>query len=312
MDNLVICNYGESWNGKTTFLASVIEYALSINPLAKARLLTCENYVALAPYLRKGVLDIWRLSEREEPFDTCRQAVQGWFPTNTQDPKSKVVGPTKDYNGVNVWLIEGMATIADYMMGGYAKGGLASRSGRGERIGPAEETISFTDGDSKIGGNPRTHYNVVQREIHGLVEKSYRLPGIVIWTAHEVVAKDERTQKPILGPEIVGTAATGHCFRWFDAVLHSYRMDKRIVNPTTKEAEVESDYRVYLKSHYTSELPSIPYKCGLRVPTAMLEVANKLLPEYIPSNTKTFTEFMRLKKELDRQADELIELKKGA
>jgi hypothetical protein len=262
----------------------------------------------LEPFIKAGVLDVWQIDQRQEPFDAIAQASMGFWPVDPKDPASKLVAPSaqKDFGLTEVFMYEGMATFCDFMMGGYAKGGLAARSGRGERVGPAEETISFADGSSKVGGNPRTHYNVVQRWIHGAVMNSKRLPGTKIWTSHEVVAKDDRSGKPILGPELVGTAATSSAPRWFGNTIHIARVDKRAVGKD-KETLLTSEYRCYLKPHFSEDMPTIPYKAVLRVSPLVQDKADSIIPLYIPNDINAFGKIMEIREQIDALSEGAIE-----
>jgi hypothetical protein len=304
----VTCAYGETLHGKTNFLASVIHYFLTEDPKSKIRLYTAENWESLEPYWKAGVLEVWEIDKCQEPFDTISMASMGYWPENPLDPKSKLIPLEKQKNThlIKANLFEGMATFCDYMMGGYVRGGLAARSGRGERIGASEETTSFKDGSSSVGGNSRTHYNIVQRWIHGAVTNSKRLPGSVIWTSHEVVGKDDRSNKPILGPELVGTALTSSAPRWFGNTIHVMRVDKRIAGGNGKDSSIESDYRLYLKAHYSEEMPTIPYKAVLRVSPLVQEEAEKLIPLFIPNDIHAFGKLMNIRKQIDSLSEEKI------
>jgi len=313
MAHSVTLAYGETLHGKTSFLDSVMQYLLKQNPNTRARLATCENFDSLQPWIDAKVLDVWQLDQRDEPFDTIALASLGYWPIDPTDPTSKLLPPEKqkDFSMVEARFFEGMATYCDFMMGGYAKGGLAARSGRGERIGPAEETISFTDGGQKVGGNPRTHYNIAQRWIHGAVTNSKKLPGHVIWTSHEVVAKDDRSQKPILGPELVGTAATSSATRWFGNTIHVLRVDKRIPATQGRETALVSEYRLYLKAHYSDEIPTIPYKAVLRVSPMIQEKADAIVPLYILNNSNAYSQLMEIRSKIDTLSKGLIQEIKG-
>jgi hypothetical protein len=90
-------------------------------------------------------------------------------------------------------------------------------------IGQEEKTVRFTDGKQQIGGNPRTHYGVVQRWVLEAMAISRRLPGVKLWTTHELRVSDERTSLPIVGPEIIGEAKTrGDAIpRLFGSMFHT-------------------------------------------------------------------------------------------
>ena len=304
MNHSVSCVYGDTLFGKTTFLSSVLRWGLAQNPQFKARLVTCENWDALAAWEAAGILEVWDLNNSKTPFDALHQAVSGLWPENPQDPNSKVKS-AKFPVGAN--FFEGMASIGDLLMGGFSEGGLAARGARKERIGPAEETINFQDGNSKVGGNPRTHYNIVQRWIHGSVIQSKSLSGVTIWTSHETVAKDERSQKLILGPEIVGTAATAGATRWFGNTIHALRVDHKEKVEGQKESRVVSEYRLYLKPHFTEEIPLIPYKAAIRVPPEAQEMVDERVPDFIPNNKDAFATLMRIREDVDALTKKFIE-----
>lgn len=309
MTDSVSCFYGETLHGKTSALSSVLKWGVSQKKNFKARLYTAENWETLEPWVKAGVLDVWQIDQRQEPFDTIAQASLGYWPEDPEDPESKVIAPAKqeDFKAIDAWFFEGMATFCDFMMGNFAYGGLAARSGRGERIGPAEDTISFKDGDCKVGGNPRTHYNIAQRWIHSAVTNSKKLPGHKIWTSHEVVAKDDRSQKPILGPELVGTAATSQSTRWFGNTIHVLRVDTKVSSGAGKEASLKSEYRLYLKPHYSAEIPNIPYKAVMRTSPLIQDKADKLIPEYLLNDSHAYEKLMKIRDKIDSLSEGLIE-----
>jgi hypothetical protein len=302
MSETFTCVYGDTLHGKTTFLDSVMRYCLARDPKFKARLYTCSNYEVLVPWVKAGVLEVWQIDTRQEPFDTVIQAAQGWWPDDPSDPTSKV---RPSVEGIGAWFFEELSTFCDYMMGGYVRGGLAARAGRNERIGPAEETVSFVDGSSRVGGNPRTHYNIVQRWIHGAVVQSRKLPGHVVWTSHETVAKDERRMdRLILGPELVGTAATAAATRWFGSTIHALRVDRKV---SEKDPRIQSEYRLYLKPHFSPEIPTVPYKAALRVPAEAQAEAEKLMPEWIPNDRSAFERLMEIRARIDELSNQRIQ-----
>ncbi len=178
---------------------------------------------------------------------------------DTGDSKSPILAPTDEsIRNVALFAFEGLSTYSDYIGGSYVTGGLAARSGRKERVGPAEETISFTDGTLAVGGNPRSHYNIVQNFIRGAVAISHRLPGFLVWTAHEQKAKDDLSGMPIVGPEVFGNKATQHVPRWFSNCL--YLSKKPVVRKTPLGDVLENEYYLWLKDHYEPSMPSVPIK----------------------------------------------------
>lgn len=204
-------------------------------------------------------------------------ATKGWWPRDLADPTSPILPPTKeDLIEYKVRGFEGLSTFSDYIGGCYVSGGLAARSGRGERIGPAEETIKFTDGSVSVGGNPRSHYNVVQTYIRGSVANSHKLPIYNIWTAHEEKAKDDKTGLPIVGPEVFGQKATQHVPRWFANLLH---LSSTPTIKKTKDGQEmgDPDYRLWLKTHFDPQVPNVAFKAKNAIPAS----EQKDVPAYI-------------------------------
>jgi hypothetical protein len=268
------CLYGQSGVGKTAFLGMVIEWFVKKhNPKIKpiARLATCEDWATIEPYVKAGLLQVWTIGERDHPFETTELAVQGYWPEDLNNPVSKLIEPT---GGIPLYFFEGLATWSDYMMGNWAEGGLAERAGLGHKSGPGtrpgEDMIAFKDGTVPVGGNSQSHYNTTQRQMHGRVVKSMRLPGHVFWTSHEMkAAKDEQGRpSPQFGPEVVGAAATPRVPRWFGNLMHVQLIPK---TPTDEEKQNKllvnpGEHVIFLKEHYDPSYPNIPFKAKLRVP----------------------------------------------
>lgn len=246
----------------------------NINPNAIGRVYTCEHTTSIEEKVNKGIIQITNLNVFQQPFETMRMAITGKWPEEPDNPRSKWL-PNTDPN-VLLSAYEGISTISEYLGGSGVEGGLASRAGRGDRVGPAEETISFRDcsecsntknkgacphGGTAIGGNSRSHYNIVQTEMASLVKRSHILPVFNIWTAHETKAKDDYTQMPIVGPDVFGQKATQHVPRWFANVLHlSVNKGKEVVDKVSGDKTNELLYRLWLKDHYDPASPTIPIK----------------------------------------------------
>lgn len=273
------CLYGQSGVGKTAFLGMVIEWFMKkYNPkvLPIAYLATCEDYATIQEYIDEKLLEVWAISERDHPFDTTELAVQGYRPEDLDDPTSKLILPD---TLPPLHFFEGLATWADYMMGNWAEGGLAQRAGLGHKSGPGtrpgEDMVAFKDGSTAVGGNSQSHYNTTQRQMHGRVVKSMRLPGHVFWTSHEMkAAKDEQGRpSPQFGPEVVGSAATPRVPRWFGNLLHIQILPREQTAEEKKDklSAKPGDHTIFLKEHYDPSYPNIPFKAKLRVPVKEVE-----------------------------------------
>jgi hypothetical protein len=247
--------YGDSGTGKTSLLAAL---AKQLN--GTTRVVTCEEHPAL---LNVPNIQVWPIGLRPFPFESLQQAVEGWWPLNPQDPKSKLFPPTDEtWATVRSVMFEGTATFSDYLMGGYAYGGLAARIGRGEKVGTGDETFRFDEGTVHVGGVGRSHYLLVQKRMMDLIVTSRRLPTIVMWTAHEIRLEDDsRPGFYFVGPEVAGKAATYYINRNYANVWHLASSAGPKVN-----GEAIPEYSLYVQDHY----PRIgdiqtPYKAKIQI-----------------------------------------------
>jgi hypothetical protein len=279
------CIYGNSGVGKTTLIAQIIRYFFD-NFGCRSKVMTCDNMAPLKRVVSDGIAQVWNINERDYPFQTSEMAVQGFWPEDINDPESDLT-QRNDYDQYPLRFYEGLSTVGEYMLGSYAKGALAQRAGSNQRVGPGtrpgEDTISFMDGKKKttpVGGNSRSHYNVVQRAVHKLVIMSYRLPVHVWWSAHEIkAAKDEYgTPHPNFGPEVVGTAFTPKTPRWFDNMLHLAIEPPKVGDK--KGLRGAGDRKIFLTDHYDPLIPNIPFKAKIGVPPE----DQGLMPEVINNN----------------------------
>ena len=287
--------YGNSGVGKTTLIAQIIRWFNETYGF-KSKVLTCDNQAPLRRVIDDGIAQVWNINERDYPFETTEMAVQGYWPEELSDPTSDLVR-LDDYKEYPLRFYEGLSTYGEYMIGSYAIGGLAQRAGSNQRVGPGtrpgEDTISFMDGKKKttpVGGNSRSHYNVVQRAVHKLVIMSYRLPVHVFWSAHEIKAtKDEYgTPHPNFGPEVVGSAMTPKTPRWFDTLMHlAIEPQKTGVSKGLRGSGIR---KIYLTDHYDPNIPNIPFKAKVGVPPE----DQGTMPISINHNEKEVNEFMTL------------------
>lgn len=302
--------HGDTGVGKTALIGDFIKSQIKLDPDFTARLITGERWGTVSDLHKKGRLEVWEVTERENPFEALRLAVQGWWPENVNDPKSKIVPPSPaDLQRIGLWAFEGGSTFSQYLKGSQVKGGLANRAARGERVGTADSkdgyTVNFTDGSVQVGGNSRSHYNIVQNELQALVNVSHRLPGHLIWTFHSRnTTKFEPVYVPgVVGPELAGSAATPYVQRWFDSLFNI-----RIVKPDLKK--LDKEHRIYLKTHYDKMMPGIPHLAVVRLPLDVQAVLGDKIPEFLVSRPGVMSEVVTLVLSLQDEADKLIE--KGA
>lgn len=272
--------YGQPGTGKTALLYSFLKWMRVAEPNAVARLVSCENWATIQDAITKGHVVAWNINKWAHPFETLKFAAMGYWPEDVNDPKSKLVPPNEDtWKVVGATFFEGLSTFGDYMLEGYAPGGMAHRAAQGEDIKAREDSARFSDGQFKIGGNARTDYNIVQREMHGIVLLSHDLPCHLVWTSHETQGADDFGNL-IMGPEIVGDAATKRVPRWFANCLHTMVIQDK----------ADTKHVLFTRSHFD------PDRLGVKVPfKAKHQIRDRdLVPLALSEGENTMVKFMDL------------------
>ena len=172
-------------------------------------------------------------------------------PTTIVIETVRVPNKENDLTKYAVYAFEGLTAFGNFQMNS-----LIDRGARGEKIG-AEAPAKFTDGKQKFASSNMTYYGIIQNRLHALVNRTRLLPEMhVYWTALEMRATDQDTKLPIFGPELVGKAKTGVAPAWFGNTLSVVQWP---------EGD-KTQRRLYLKTYYDRENPSIPHNCKNRIP----------------------------------------------
>lgn len=215
--------------------------------------------------VEEGIIQLASWEGRDWPITTLYQAAEGYFPADPLDPKSALVKPTPEsLEHIMLWAFEGLSVGAQYVMGD-AKGGLAYRAGKGEKLGqdapfrivdgPSDAKGNPTTAETPVyGGNPLAHYGVAQRRILGWIERAKALPGeFMVMTAHERAAEDKLTKENVIGPEVGGSALTPTIQRMFGNTLHFVTVEKRSKEKDDFTQKLVDDldvrFRLYTRDH---------------------------------------------------------------
>jgi hypothetical protein len=145
-------------------------------------------------------------------------------------------------------------SIARYISGATVVGGLTQRA-ETERIGFEKEYIQFMDGETNVAGLTWTHFNMTQKEVIEIVQRSQKRPGLVLWSAHEDITKSKRA----MGPQVIGSAVTAEIGGEFADVWHLASVAKDVMDPATQEIRRYSERRLYVKEHYVPNSP-LPFQ----------------------------------------------------
>lgn len=303
--------YGPSGSGKTGSLIAMLKQAYA-DTGKRARV--CVGDGSLANYLdsgliEAGILDVCDYSAIHWPMSVTNRLAEGWWPTKQDDDgvwratKAEELQrtPPEMLATFSFCGFEALSTmIRDYLMGNI-KGGLAEQSARGIKVGQ-DSPFRIMDAEVKsidsrtgqafyddktgtgevFGGNPMSHFNVAQTHALGVVDRSKNLPGWVVWTSHEKLGEEKRTEgkgenakvtvtgDTAIGPEVAGGALSLTISRKFNDTLHHTVARKTTSTQdatTTKSTkDVKDEYRVYFRDHFDPDgvVVAVPYKAIVR------------------------------------------------
>ena len=213
-----------------------------------------------------GICQLCDFGTRPWPQDTLQKLSDGWWPdaNNELKPTDSLTMST-----IGVYAFEGLSAAGAYIMGNV-KGGLADRSGRGEKIGQ-DSPIRIIEGDvdpktgkvtgpgTSFGGNHPTHYNVAQNSLLDCLQRSKALPvDYVIWTAHEADNNPDKdvNKENLIGPAAVGKALTGSIQRNFNNTMHMVTVaaKTKVTDDHTGKAvdALDLEYRLYTRDHFSA------------------------------------------------------------
>ena len=248
--------YGASGSGKTKALLDAAE-AIHVATGKKTRWFVGDGgraTIDASGLVEDGIVEVWEYNNRPYPLTVLQQMTEGYWPEDTEDPKSLLKAPDiKVYESVGAWIFEGLYVVSEFVMGS-APGALAERASRGEKIGQ-DSPVNVTDPSGlKFGGNPMAHYQFAQRRIVDAIQRSKALPGYKAWTTHETTAEDkDNGNEKVIGPAGPGRAMTPKLGLWFGNFWHFTTATKAVKkrDPVTgKEAtSYENERRMYTKDH---------------------------------------------------------------
>ena len=248
--------YGLSGTGKTTWMARIARWIWENHRKQTRWYLGDGGGETLISLGVEEFVDIIRYPRWDHPLETAVRVCEGWRPADPLDPRSPWNPPSaEDLAHIGCWVIEGLNSISDYMMG-MKPGGLAHRSSEGKMLNN-DPAFKLDDGKLSFGGNSRSHYGFTQRRILDLVERSGGLPGYVGWTAHERFDEDEDRREKLIGPAVAGAALTGIIGKSFGNTIHLVHAAKILrERDRTTGRDVDRrtvEFRAYTRTHFDPE-----------------------------------------------------------
>lgn len=260
------CIYGSPGSGKSEACARLIEHVFKTQKKLARVCVGDGSALTYQHLVDAGICELVDFSTMPWPQDTMQKLSDGWWPdahgilAKTDPAKMSTIG---------VYIFEGLSVAGSYIMGNV-KGGLADRSGRGEKIGQ-DSPIRIIEGDvdpktgktsgpgTSFGGNPPTHYNVAQNSLQDCLQRSKALPmDYVVWVAHEADNNPDKdvNKESLVGPASVGKALTGIIQRNFNNTVHAVSVSKKVkmTDPHTGKAidQLVLEYRLYTEDHFSA------------------------------------------------------------
>lgn len=261
------CLYGPPGEGKSSAVLALVQHIWKTTG-KRTRVYVGDGSTATyvdSGLVDMGVVELFEYTALPEPLSVTQHMCDRWWPNEA----GELVPPVQaELDQVGLIVYEGLTVMSAYVMGAD-EGGLANRSGKGEKIGQ-DSPIQIKDKGKNgvtVGGNPISHFGVGQNHMKDCINrsKSKAFPGWVIWTAHERVAEDKTTGEKSVGPATTGGALTPFIPALFGNTLHfvTTSSKKKAKDPMSgKDVDIiTNEYRMYTRDHYDADGTSfIKYK----------------------------------------------------
>lgn len=240
--------YGKSGSGKTTWWLKLAKHIWETEKKKTRCYHGMGGAETIYAAIDQGELPEEAISILDYTFlpnatETARFCCEGKWKTDVGNWESTIP------NDIGLFVYEGLTQICNYEMDELKQ---LAAEGKG-KFGQ-DTPIMFQSGNMKCGGNPPSHFGIVQRDILKLIEETRRLPGWVIWTAHERDAEDKETQEKLVGPDVAGKALTSKIGGSFGNTIHLDSASKRVkIKDPASGKEVDTlviERRAYFTEHF--------------------------------------------------------------
>lgn len=296
-DKLHYMFYGDSKTGKSSQMGLTAAYCYQKTG-KPVRYISADNggWRPIQGLVNAGIIEPITLIgfPVTELWILLRKLSVGYWPKEI-DGDRRIVGAKVNMDGldkVGGYLFEGLTSIAERMLEGFS--GRKLDQGMKPAISVKEKLDPSDSEFETLGTSAQDHYGQVQREMINALIRSCSLPvQMVGWSAHESKGKEDVTDRPILGPAIVGNKGTPKVGKNIGLLMHF-----DIENVTTKvdgRPVAGVEYRAYFQPHPDSEVGTLNYKAGSRVPLEKVpELLKKYPGGYVPLETdKGLDEYLR-------------------
>lgn len=305
----ILC-YGDSGSGKSTQARYLAKYTWDV--LKKRTRFICTDggslWEALEDYIQEGFVDALLVpnSPQYNPYAVMRKLGRGAWP---KDGKINLPTEVKTPSGVQYktnteWLpwtekeTETIGLIATDSLTGYSSSFMYEAAVKNIRKG-SEAGGGVRDEEGELlGSNTQSHYMDAQNEVKNYINAIVALPCPISYFTALADGGTENTtgvKRPVFGPQIAGTAATGE-------------LPKLVTNCFHLVAEgngVGRSVKAYYEDH---EDPALPPKMKWKakassiLPEQRLEFVKKYPSGAITlSLEKGLREFLEVKDDLDEK-----------
>lgn len=278
--------YGTTGSTKTTQLYNVAKWLWTTYKL-KSRLITGDpgGYAPFedSGFIKNKITEVFDYTDRRLALADMRWLCQGYWPRETAEGKllfkgdagtenidiSAFMTTPEEFNGIGAYLFDGLSSIAS--------GLLTHCSNQPQGTIGFKEAYAYEEEGEWIRGTQEGHYNIVQKEVRGLVNSAKKLPvKFIVWTALLGKGKEMKTKKMEYGPQLVGTAATSDVPSWFMDCLH---MTREMVGEANASGEVVAKEKVvaWFKEHHDTDT-EVKYLCKARCLPELIPEVERLWP----------------------------------
>ena len=234
----------------------------------KTRLISADGggWKPLEHLVEIGIIIPWQISTIDNPLPVIRKLSKGYWPVVVEEKgmrKIRVTPPTAEtWNEIGGYIVESLTSIGDALMRDNTS---KQRKVAQDVVGAFSEPIEVLSPDGKVttevekfSAPAMAHYGLVQNQVGEMVAAFNSLPvDMVLFTALEAKGEDRLTKRTILGPAVVGGAATSRVPSWVGACIHHQRVVEEVPNSKNpKEPNKISKVRLYFMPH-PSDIPNL-------------------------------------------------------
>lgn len=253
--------YGESGSAKTTSAKFLAKYIYEKTGKT-TRLITADGGGTdpIQPEIDAGLIDVFNISQLEEPIATMRKLSRGQWPL--QDGKLGAV----DTSQIGAYVIEGLTSIGDLVIRDFRL--------KGTKLSQ-EPGFKFQEGGETFYGSNMTYYGFAQEFLQEIAGSFNTLDvDRILWTALESRGEDGDTRMLVYGPTIVGKKSLAKAPAWFGTCIHHEVLTKETgkVDQSTKTKILETEIRGYFTKH--------PDNLGIIFP-AKTRLSSEAIPELL-------------------------------